>query len=223
MRKRLFILYFLFISGVILSQETILTKEEQKAGFISLFDGFNLDHWQGNKTDYIVENGEIWVRPDRGGSGNLFTRKEYSDFVFRFEFQLTAGANNGLGIHSPLKGDAAYVGKELQILDNSADQYKDLKPYQYHGSVYGLVAAKRGFQKPVGEWNQQEVEVRGNQIKITLNGEVILNADLKEATKNGTLDGKKHPGLKKQKGYIGFLGHGSALQFRNIRILDLSK
>lgn len=206
-----------------MSQKGVLTEEEQKAGYVSLFDGSNLDHWQGNKVDYIVRNGELWVRPDQGGSGNLFTQKEYSDFVFRFDFQLTPGANNGLGIHSPLKGDAAYVGKELQILDNSASQYKDLKAYQYHGSVYGLAAAKIGFQKPVGEWNEQEVEVRGDQIKITLNGEVILNTDLKEATKNGTLDQKKHPGLNRHKGYIGFLGHGSALQFRNIRILDLSK
>lgn len=199
-----------------------LTQEEIEDGFVSLFNGQNLDGWQGNKTDYYAQNGELVVNPKRGGHGNLFTGKEYSDFIYRFEFKLTPGANNGLGIRTPLKGDAAYVGMELQILDNSAPIYANLKEYQYHGSVYGTIAAKRGFQKPVGEWNVQEVVVKGTKIKITLNGEVILDGDIAYARDNGTKDGKNHPGLKRDKGFIGFLGHGSELYFRNIRIKDLS-
>ena len=205
------------------SDDSGLTKEEKEDGFISLFNGKNLDQWKGNKTDYLVEDNLLAVRPKQGGHGNLYTSNEYSDFIFRFEFQLTPGANNGLGIHAPLKGDAAYVGKELQILDNSAPIYKNLKPYQYHGSVYGIIAAKKGHLKPVGEWNIQEVIVKGDDIKITLNGVVIVNGNIKEASKNGTADHKDHPGLKRNKGHIGFLGHGSELQFRNIRIKDLSK
>lgn len=200
-----------------------LTEEEKTDGFVSLFNGKNLDGWQGNKVDYYAENGELVVDPKKGGHGNLFTGKEYSDFIFRFEFQLTPGANNGLGIRAPLKGDAAYVGTELQILDNTAPVYANLEDYQYHGSAYGIIPAKRGFLKPVGEWNVQEVYLNGSQIKITLNGEVILDGDLKEASKNGTLDKKDHPGLKRDSGYIGFLGHGSELKFRNLRIKDLSK
>jgi len=198
-----------------------LSAEEEAAGFKLLFNGYNLDNWQGNKVDYIPENGELVVSPKGGTHGNLFTEKEYSDFIFRFEFQLTPGANNGLGIHAPLEGDAAYVGKELQILDNTADIYKDLQDYQYHGSVYGIIPAKRGFLKPVGEWNVQEVVVKGNDVKITLNGTVILEGNMKEASKNGTLDHKDHPGLLRNKGYIGFLGHGSELKFRNMRIKEL--
>lgn len=205
------------------SGETGLTEEEKKEGFTSLINGENLDYWVGNKTDYQVENNMLSVRPKNGGHGNLYTAKEYSDFVFRFEFQLTPGANNGLGIHAPLEGDAAYVGKELQILDNTAPIYKNLKPYQYHGSVYGIIAAKRGALKPVGQWNSQEVVVKGDYIKITLNGVVIVDGNMKEATKHGTADQKEHPGLKRHKGHIGFLGHGSELNFRNIRIKDLSK
>jgi HEAT repeat protein len=205
------------------SGDELLSKEEQEAGFKSLFNGRDLDHWIGNKTDYVVENNEIAVRPANGGHGNLFTAEEYSDFNFRFEFKLTPGANNGLGIHAPLKGDAAYMGKELQILDNTAGIYANLKPYQYHASVYGIIAAKRGFLNPVGEWNSQEVIVKGDDIKIILNGTTIVDGNLKEATKNGTADGKNHPGLKKNKGHIGFLGHGSELEFRNIRIKDLTK
>lgn len=198
-----------------------LTEEEKKEGFTSLITGKDLDLWVGNKTDYVVENGILHVRPKEGGHGNLFTAKEYDNFIFRFEFKLTPGANNGLGIHAPMDGDAAYVGKELQILDNTAEIFANLEPWQYHGSVYGVMAAKRGFLKPLGEWNKQEVIVNGDDIKITLNGEVILDGNMKEASKNGTLDGKDHPGLNRNKGHIGFLGHGSELQFRNIRVKEL--
>ncbi|WP_422080795.1 3-keto-disaccharide hydrolase [Ulvibacterium sp.] len=193
-------------------------------GFTNLFDGENLDGWVGNKESYRAQDGMIIVDPNGGGSGgNLFTKDEYSDFIFRFEFQLTPGANNGLGIHAPLEGDAAYTGKELQILDNTAEKYAELQPYQYHGSVYGVIPAKRGFLRPVGEWNQQEVIVRGSSIKINLNGTAIVDSDFLEASKNGTMDKKDHPGLKRSKGHIGFLGHGDVVRFRNIRIKDLTK
>ncbi len=203
------------------TDEVQLSDQEKAEGFNLLFNGKNLDNWQGNKVDYVAEDGLLVVKPKEGAHGNLFTEKEYSDFVFRFEFQLTPGANNGLGIHAPLEGDAAYEGKELQILDNTADIYKDLQSYQYHGSVYGIIAAKRDFLKPVGEWNQEEVIVKGDDIKITLNGTVIVDGNMKEASKNGTADHKDHPGLLRHKGYIGFLGHGSELKFRNIRIKEL--
>jgi len=206
----------------ITSGDVLLSEEERTAGFKSLFNGNDLDHWIGNKKDYLVENNTLVVRPEQGGHGNLYTAEEYSDFNFRFEFKLTPGANNGLGIHAPLEGDAAYVAKELQILDNTASIYANLKPYQYHGSVYGVITAKRGYLNPVGEWNSEEVIIQGDHIKIILNGTVILDGNIKEATKNGTLDKKDHPGLKRSKGHIAFLGHGSELEFRNIRIKDLS-
>ena len=130
-----------------------LSEEEKKAGYKVLFDGTNMDEWIGNTTDYIIEDGVMVVRPQPGSRGNLFSKDEYADFIYRFEFKLTPGANNGLGIRAPLEGDAAYTGMELQILDNDADVYKNLEQYQYHGSVYGVIPAKRGFLKPVGEWN----------------------------------------------------------------------
>jgi HEAT repeat protein len=198
-----------------------LSIDEEADGFKLLFNGKNLDNWIGNKVDYMVEDGLLVVNPKEGEHGNLFTDKEYSDFIFRFEFQLTPDANNGIGIHAPLEGDAAYVGKEIQVLDNTAEIYKDLQPYQYHGSVYGVIAAKKGFLKPVGEWNSEEVIVKGDDIKVTLNGTVILEGNMKEASKNGTADHKDHPGLLRHKGYIGFLGHGSELKFRNIRVKEL--
>jgi len=199
-----------------------LSKEEKKDGYVLLFNGKSMDDWTGATQSYIAENGNIVIHPELGGGGNLYTKGEYSDFDFRFEFQLTPGANNGLGIRAPLEGDAAYVGMELQILDNTADKYKDLHPYQYHGSIYGVVPAKRGYLKPVGEWNYEEVIARGPKIKVILNGTVITDADITDARENGTPDGKAHPGLKRDKGHIGFLGHGDVVRFRNIRVKDLS-
>ena len=134
-----------------------LTPEEKSEGFVALFNGRNLDNWTGNKESYVVEDGMIVIKPENGSGGNLYTEKEYADFIFRFEFQLTPAANNGLGIRAPLEGDAAYAGMELQILDDTAPVYATLQPYQYHGSVYGVIPAKRGFLKPVGEWNYEEV------------------------------------------------------------------
>lgn len=203
-----------------------LSKKEVQEGFKVLFDGTNMFHWRGNTRDYITENGNLAVRPKPGKStlgNNLYTKEQYSDFILRFEFQLTPGANNGLGIRAPLTGDAAYEGMELQILDNDAPVYKDLKVYQYHGSIYGIAPAKRGSLKPVGQWNYQEVIVQGPKIKVILNGDVILDSDITDARKNGAADGQKHPGLLRESGHIGFLGHGSELQFKNIRIKDLSK
>jgi hypothetical protein len=114
---------------------------------------------------------------------------------------------------------------ELQILDNEADVYKNLRIYQYHGSVYGVIPAKRGYLKPTGEWNTQEVKAIGNQITVTLNGTVILDGNIAEASNNftKTIDGQNHPGLSNKGGHIAFLGHGSEVAFRNLRIKDLSK
>ena len=195
--------------------------QAQEEGFVPLFDGQSLTGWVGNKSSYLVKDGMIVIEPQGGGGGNLYTEKEYGNFVLRFEFQLTPGANNGLGIHAPLEGDAAYVGKELQILDNEAEKYATLQPYQYHGSVYGVIAAKRGYLRPTGEWNQQEVRVQHPYITIVLNGEVILEGNYLEASKNGTLDKKEHPGLQRSRGHIGFLGHGDLVRFRNIKIKEL--
>jgi len=203
------------------NEPTKLSDLEKQQGFKQLFDGTHLDNWVGNKAGYLLQDGSIMVNPKSAGGGNLYTKDEYSDFEYRFEFQLTPGANNGLGIRAPLTGDAAYVGMELQILDNEADIYKNLKPYQYHGSIYGVVPARRGFLRPTGEWNEEVVVVKGTRVKVILNGETITDADIKEASINGTMDHNDHPGLKRTSGHIGFLGHGDVVRFRNIRILPL--
>lgn len=192
---------------------------EAREGFVPLFNGTDLEGWVGATEGYYVQGGAIVC--DADGGGNLYTADEYSDFVLRFEFRLSPGANNGLGIRAPLEGDAAYVGMELQILDNEARRYAELQPYQYHGSVYGVAAAERGHQRPPGEWNQQEVVAHGRRIRVTLNGVVILDTDLDEVATPSTIDGRDHPGLARTTGHIGFLGHGHRVEFRNLRIREI--
>jgi len=191
-------------------------------GFTPLFDGSTLNGWKlvGKQgPGYLAKDG-VLICPKEGG-GNLFTEKEYENFVLRLDFKLTENANNGLGIRAPLEGDAAYMGMELQVLHNDGPEFKDrLRPEQYHGSIYDVIAAKRGAQKPPGEWNSQEVVADGRRIKVTLNGSVIVDANLNDVRNPETL--RKHPGLLRERGHIGFLGHGAHVEFRNIRIKELS-
>ena len=198
----------------------ILTAEEKLAGFTPLFNGRDMTGWTGNTTGYYAKDGMMICDPTKAG-GNVYTSDQYSDFVFRFEFKLTPGANNGLGIRAPLGGDAAYQGMEIQILEDSHPKYAKLQPYQFHGSIYGVVPAKRDCLKPVGEWNVEEVTAKGRQITVKVNGKTIVDADLDEASTPETMDHRDHPGLKRDKGHIGFCGHGDYLEFRNIRIKSL--
>ncbi len=192
-----------------------LSPEEVKEGFVGLFDGKTLDGWQGDVKGYAVEGGAMVCKP----GGHVFTKKQYANFIFRFEFKLPSGGNNGVGIRTPMKGTSAYVGMEIQILDDKHPKYKDLKPYQMHGSIYGVVPAKRGALKPVGQWNQQEITADGSRVKVTLNGVVIVDADLSKIDK--PMDGQPHPGLHNATGYIGWIGHGDPVAFRNVRIKEL--
>jgi len=199
-----------------------LTAAEKQEGFTQLFNGTDLTGWT-NTQGYNVSDGLLIINPSQGG-GNLYTAQEYGDFIFRFEFRLTPGANNGVGIRVPTSGDGAYQGMEIQILDEDSPRYRGwLKDYQHHGSIYGVVPAKPGYLKPVGLWNSEEITAKGKQITVKLNGTTIVDADIEKASTPKTLDGNEHPGLKNTKGRIGFLGHGDYLELRNIRVKSLDK
>lgn len=186
--------------------------------FAMLFDGGSLDGWAGAVESYEVVDGAIRCKEGKGGV--LHTRDEYGDFVARLQFRLPPGGNNGLAIRYPGEGDTAYVGMcELQILDNDHPKYASLDARQYHGSAYGMVAAKRGYLRPVGQWNDQEVTVRGSRIKVVLNGTVILDADLAEVKE--FMANSPHPGKDRTAGYFGFAGHSDPVEFRNVRIKRL--
>lgn len=209
-----------YISFTIVFFAAVAAFGAQEEGYVSLFNGKDLTGWMGDTEGYAVQDdGTLLCKP----GGNLFTEKEYADFSFKFEFKLTPGANNGVGLRVPKGGHASYDGMEIQILDDRHEKYKEIHPYQAHGSIYGVVPAKRDHLKPVGEWNSEEIIADGRDVKVILNGVTIVDANLDEASKNGTIDGRDHPGLANKKGHIGFLGHGSVLEFRNIRIKELNK
>ena len=195
--------------------------EAPPEGFSPLFNGRDMAGWRGKVDGYEVADGSMRCRPGHGG--NVFTAAEYDDFVLRFDFKLAPGANNGLGIRMPPEGDAAFVGMELQILDDGHPKYAGLQPWQVHGSIYGVVPAERGCLKPAGEWNTEEVTVRGSHVTVVVNGKTILDADVAgfRDGKTPTADGKPHPGLARTKGHIGFLGHGDEVAFRNLFIKPL--
>ena len=202
------------------AQAQVTDPVEKELGFQSLFNGKDLSQWLDPNDQYeVIEDGVFRSKP-RGG-GNLYTKERYPNFIFRFDFKLTPNANSGVGIRTELEGDPSFtVGKEIQILDDSGDQYTKLEPYQYHGSLYGVVPAKRGSLKPVGQWNTQEIICDGTRLKVTVNGQVIVDAKLDEITE--FMDKREHPGLLKNDGHIAFLGHSTEVQFRNLRVLPLT-
>ena len=232
-------------------------------GFVPLFNGKDLTGWVGATSSYGVETIKVKMagtgemkemnvlacQPGKGSGGNLCTEKEFENFILRFEFCMPENGNNGLGLRmTDIHKDAAYHAMcELQLLDDGGDAYYDkaakkdkLRSYQYTGSVYGIVPAKRdNFNKQIwgkdknftgggsyvrkpGMWNFEEVKVVGSEIEVYLNGYLITKGDVSQFKGDGdTPDGKKHPGLHNAAGPIGWLGHGYNVKWKNIRIKEL--
>ncbi len=192
-------------------------------GFKSIFNGESLDGWvlmEKLGSGFGVTNGVIFCA--RGGGGNLLTEKEYENFALRFEFKLEEGSNNGIGIRTPLEGDAAYLGMEIQVLEEGAAEkgkWGKLRPEQFHGSIYNVAAAKKGALKPVGEWNSQLIIANGRQITVVLNDVTILDVNINDINDPAMI--AKHPGLFRERGRIGLLGHKDYVEFRNIRVKEL--
>ncbi len=189
--------------------------------FVPLFDGKTLNGWTlvGKVgPGYVVKDG-ILTCPEDGG-GNLFTDKEYANFILRFEYRLSPGGNNGIGVRAPLKGRASYEGMEIQILDDRHEKYRGvIRPEQYTGSVYGMIPARTGFQKPAGEWNEEEILLDGRHVRVTINASIVVDDSLDIVREPEVL--KEHPGVKRTSGHIGLLGHNSLVEFRHLRIKTL--
>ncbi len=192
----------------------------------TMFNGKDLTGWSGDEKSYKVEDG---IMTCQKGAKNLFSEKQYSDFVFSFEFRLTESGNSGIGLRVPTGGHAAYGGMEIQILDTNGSKYsretKDgkkvswLKPWQVHGSIYGVHPAKTGYLKPVGEWNTETIICVEDHVKVILNGATIVDAYLEDLT---PVDGKDHPGIHAKKGHIVLAGHNDPISFRNLRVADFA-
>lgn len=198
----------------------LLARHGEEAGFKSIFNGRDFTGWSGARDNYEIVDGAIICRPRQGGT--IFTAEEYADFVVRLEFRVPHGGNNGLALRYPGTGDPAYTGMaECQVLSEDYEQVtgNKLDPRQLHGSAYGMLAAAQGYQRPPGEWNFQEVTVRGSTLRVELNGTVILDGDLAQV--NTFLADKEHPGKDRPAGAFGFAGHHDPVAFRHIRIKRL--
>ena len=195
-------------------------------GFVDIFNGKDLTGWVYGGTKerpaksgkgYQVQDGVLYCTENDGGM--FYTEKEYGDFVFSFDFKLRKNSNNGIAVRAPLEGDPAYVGMEIQILDDTGPEYANLRPAQYHGSIYDVFPAKRGSLKPVGEWNHEEITAQGRHVTVKLNGNTIVDANLDDVKDEAVL--KKHPGLARAKGHLGLCGHGARVEFRNMKVREI--
>jgi hypothetical protein len=208
----------IFLREIPIEEANRILATHGDTGYLPIFNGRDLTGWRGPIDNYQVKDGAIVCLPEKGGT--IYTEKTYGDFAARMEILIPPGGNNGLAIRYPGSGDTAYTGMcELQVLDNDASQYDELDPRQYHGSAYGMVAAHRGYLRPPGQWNFQEVIVRGSTIQVELNGTPILNADLSKVTRY--LGDNPHPGKDRATGHFGFAGHNDPVAFRNVRIKPL--
>ncbi|MBK8093748.1 MAG: DUF1080 domain-containing protein [Verrucomicrobiaceae bacterium] len=200
---------------------TTLGGNWAEEGFTRLDNGIDLSNWQGAVQNYEVVDGAIVCKKGKGG--DLLSKEQYTDCIIRFEVQIPEGCNNGIALRTPVGGHSASDGLEIQVIDNDgynkAHPGKELKEYQYHGSVYHLVGAKPGFLRPAGQWNFEEIEIRGNKIKVTLNGTRILEADLDKVDLTGHKVIPK--GIANKTGHIGFAGHNDPVAFRNFRVKRL--
>ena len=205
----------IFLREVPADEANAILARHGAEGFRPIFDGKSLDGWAGAADHYEVIDGAIRCKAGEGGVA--YYDREYADFAARVEFRLPPGGNNGLAIRYPGEGDVAYTGMcELQVLDDGAEKYDKLDPRQAHGSAYGMVPAHRGYLRPVGDWNFEEVTVRGPKIRVELNGTVILDADL--STVAEFMANRTHPGKDRTSGYFGFAGHKDPVEFRAVAI-----
>ncbi|MFA6546464.1 MAG: DUF1080 domain-containing protein [Limisphaerales bacterium] len=190
-------------------------------GFVEQINGRDLSNWQGAVDSYEVKNGSVVCKPGKGG--DLLTKDEFENGIIRVEFKLPTAGNNGIALRTPPGGHSASDGLEIQVLDsdgyNAAHKDHPLLPYQYHGSLYYCVGAKHGYLRPVGEWNFEEIEVRGQKIKVTLNGTKILDVDIDTFDRSQIAHLPK--GLDARKGHIGFAGHNDPVEFRSFKVKRL--
>ena len=187
---------------------------QPSSDFEALFDGESLAGWTaigGKPGAWRAEGGSLVARP---GKSWISTNRAFGDFDLRLQYRIEKGGNSGVLLRAPHRGDPSFDGLEIQILDDNAPFYRDLKPEQYTGSVYGVIAAKRGAARPAGSWNGLGIKLEGVKIAVDLNGTRVLEARLDDYP--GAL--KRHPGLTRTRGFIGLQAHDSPVWFRDLAI-----
>lgn len=182
-------------------------------GYQPLFNGQDLAGWEGADQPadkcWKVEDGLLVCTGEKGPW--LRSLKEYGDFNLRLEYKLKEGGNSGVYVRVPADGNhhGDGAGVEIQVLDDNAARYKDLKPYQYTGSVYAIVAADPRVSKPPGAWNTLEIDCRENAYRVIHNGVTVVDASA-----------ESFPELAKRRsaGFFGLQNHSEEVWYRNIRL-----
>jgi hypothetical protein len=209
----------LTVAAVILAAAAPVRADDVKPpeGFVALFTGKDLSGWKatGKMDVWKAEGGAIVV--EQGGGGWLLTEKEYGDFELRLEYKMSARANSGVALRTPATGDPAYVGMEVQLIDDEGWGGK-LADYQRTGSVYDVVPAAKTNNKPVGEWNALRIVCAGSRVTVELNGATVVDANLETYKET---KGAKHPGLSRAKGHLGFQSYNTRVEFRNVFLKPL--
>lgn len=198
---------------------TIQNLKLVEHGFSSLFNGTDLTGWEGAgqpaEVCWKVENGELICTGLKKGPW-LRSAKSYGDFNLRLEYWVSNAGNSGLFIRVPENGkhhrktaDLPEAGFEIQLLDDADAKYRELKDYQYTGSIYDIVGASQHVGKPAGEWNTIELNCKGQHVVSIHNGVKIVDAT-----------DAQYPllSLRKIEGYLGLQNHSSVVKFRNLRI-----
>jgi hypothetical protein len=206
-----------------------LSEDESALGFTLLFDGESLDAWRGfNRTDlpggWSAADGAVTFTPGVE-SGDLITRETYTDFEFRFEWNVGPGGNSGV-FFGVIEGNRRTYesGPEMQLLDN-AGHPDGRNPLTAAGANFGLDAPTEDVTRAIGEWNETRIVREGDHVQHWLNGIKIVEYEL------GTEEWKAKVSETKfaewpdygihHEGHIGLQDHGDPVHFRNLRIRRL--
>jgi hypothetical protein len=159
--------------------------------------------WTVEEGVIVGRNGVSWTTDPKKSGSWLRSEKEYSDFVFEFEFAINEKGNSGVFLRSAIEENPAFTGHEMQILD---DHGRTEPKVWSTGALYDVVAAKKNLSKPAGEWNKIKIETAGPQVQIWFNGEQIID----------------HKSDRRTKGYLGLQNHDehAVVKFRNLTITE---
>jgi len=206
------------VFGLFLASVAALFSTDAIAGeWKALFNGKDLSGWQpvaGAEGHWKVADGLLYCE---GGGGWLSTTEQYGDFELELQFRVPPEGNSGVFLRAPHEGNPAYQGMEIQVLDDHAAKYANLRPSQYTGSVYDVSPATKRVTKPAGQWQTMSIRCDGRQVRVKVNGTTVVDTNLDDHADKL----KTHPGLKRKQGYLGLQGHGSRLDYRNLRLRTL--
>ncbi|GAA5483727.1 hypothetical protein Hsar01_02961 [Haloferula sargassicola] len=172
--------------------------------------------------------GKGWLLEDSmlhrvSGSGDLISKARYTDFELEFEWKISKRGNSGVKYRVRKKGPA-WIGAEYQVLDNERHP-NGRTDDQRAGSLYDVVAAKKGADKPAGEWNRSKIVVKGESIVHWLNGEKVVEVDLGSEQwrklKSDSKFSKVVDFAAAEPGRLLVQDHGDEVWFRAMRIRPL--